>query len=101
MQRRALSVREQYEAHERERYGQPWSLEHIALGLVGDVGDLVKLIQARGGMRDLPDVESALEHELADVLWSLIVIADRCEIDLEGSFTRTMDELDGLLSAES
>jgi len=34
-----------------------------------------------------------LEHELADVLWSVIVIADRCGIDLETAFARTMDEL--------
>jgi NTP pyrophosphatase (non-canonical NTP hydrolase) len=99
MQRRALSVRQQYEAHERERYGQPWSLEQLTLGLVGDVGDLVKLIQARQGVRDVADAESALAHELSDILWSLIVIAERCDVDLEASFTRTMDELDDLLSA--
>jgi hypothetical protein len=27
------------------------------------------------------------------VLWSVIVIADRCVIDLEAAFLRTMDEL--------
>ena len=34
-----------------------------------------------------------LEHELADCLWSVIILADLHEIDLEKSFVATMDEL--------
>ncbi len=47
---RALAVREGYEECERRTYGQPWSLGELTLGLVGDVGDLVKLVQAREGV---------------------------------------------------
>lgn len=94
MQQRALSVRQRYEAHERERYGRPWTLEELTLGLVGDIGDLAKLIQAHEGVRGIDNIEPALGHELADALWALIVIADRCGIDLEASFLRTMDNLD-------
>jgi len=98
LRERALSVRKEYEALERERYGRPWSLEELTLGLVGDIGDLAKLIQAHEGVRDIDDAGAALAHELSDVLWSVIVIADRCEIDLEAAFTRTMDELERLLA---
>jgi hypothetical protein len=52
MQERALSVRQRYEAHERDRNGRPWSLEELTLGLVGDIGDLAKLIQANEGVRE-------------------------------------------------
>ena len=97
--RRALDVAERYEDHERRAHGRPWTLEERTLGLVGDVGDLAKLVQAHEGVRAIDDVESALEHELADVLWSVIVIADRCGIDLEAAFVRTMDELGERLSA--
>jgi NTP pyrophosphatase (non-canonical NTP hydrolase) len=94
---RALAIRELFERHERRSYGRPWSLEELALGLVGDVGDLAKLVQAREGVRDIPNAAVKLEHELADILWSVIVIADRCEIDLEAAFVRTMDELEASL----
>jgi NTP pyrophosphatase (non-canonical NTP hydrolase) len=55
----------------------------LALGLVGDVGDLAKLVQAAEGVREIEDVKTKLEHELADILWSIIVIADRSGVDLE------------------
>ena len=48
----------------------------LTLGLVGDVGDLVKLVQAHEGVRAIENARPALEHELADVLWSLLVIAN-------------------------
>ena len=98
MTRRALDVRERYRAFEERTYGRPWGLQDLTLGLVGDVGDLVKLVQAHEGIRLVEDSQSALEHELADVLWSLLVIADRCDVDLETAFTRTMDELDDALA---
>ena len=95
MTRRALDVRERYRAFEERTYGRPWGVQDLTLGLVGD---LVKLVQAHEGIRVVEDSRSALEHELADVLWSLLVIADRCGVDLEAAFTRTMDELDDALA---
>lgn len=94
---RALAVRKRYEAFERETYGRPWSLEELTLGLAGDVGDLAKLVQAHEGVREIDDARHALEHELADVLWSVIVIAHLCDVDLEAAFTTTMDELEASL----
>ena len=89
---------EQYESRERRTHGRPWTLEERTLGLVGDVGDLAKLIQAHEGVRIVEDSPAALEHEFADVLWSVIVIADRCGVDLEAAFLRTMDELEERLT---
>ena len=97
MRERALAVRRRYEAYERERYGRPWTLEELVLGFVGDVGDLAKLIQAHEGVREVEDAGAALGHELADALWSVIVIAERCGIDLEASFAAAMDGIDDAL----
>lgn len=94
MTRRALDLRARYEALERETFGRPWSLEELTLGLVGDIGDLAKLVQAHEGVREIDDARQALEHELADALWSLMVIADRCDVDLAEAFGKTMDDLD-------
>ncbi|WP_421931108.1 MazG nucleotide pyrophosphohydrolase domain-containing protein [Phenylobacterium sp.] len=94
---RAWSVRELYAQLETERYGRPWSREEVALGFVGDVGDLAKLVQAAEGVRAIPDAKAKLAHELADCLWSVMTLARLYEVDLEGSFLSTMNELEARL----
>jgi NTP pyrophosphatase (non-canonical NTP hydrolase) len=78
---------------ETKRYGRPWNVEEIALGFVGDVGDLVKLVQAASGVRSAPDLASQLSHELADCLWSILVLADQLEVDIVQAFVDTMTQL--------
>lgn len=63
---RALSVRAQLEAYEERSFGRSWTVEELLIGLVGDLGDLAKAIQAREGVRALDDVDRRLEHELSD-----------------------------------
>jgi NTP pyrophosphatase (non-canonical NTP hydrolase) len=94
---RALAVRMKLEAHEQRSYGRVWSVEEVLLGLVGDLGDLAKLIQAREGIHTVDDVQARFEHELSDVLWSSILLADRCGVDLEVAFSRTMNEIEAAL----
>lgn len=60
------------------------------LGLVGDVGDLAKQVMAAEGRRELPGGREALAHELADCLWSVLVLAHRYDFDLAAEFHRTM-----------
>src|SRR3569833_1033846 len=71
-------------------HGRPWTREELALGFVGDVGDLAKLVQAMEGVRAIPDAKTKLAHELADCLWSLMTLADAYDVDLEQAFTGTM-----------
>lgn len=96
---RALAIRTLYDGFERRSYGREWSTEELALGLVGDIGDLAKLIQAWEGVRTVDEVGTKLGHELADILWSVIVIADKCQVDLASSFSATMDEIETSLAA--
>lgn len=97
---RALAIRALYDDHERRTYGRSWSTEELTLGLVGDVGDLAKLVQARSGVRAIDDVDAKLGHELADILWSVIVIADRCNVDIASSFDTTMNEIEAALRVQ-
>ena len=90
---RGLEIRKLYEEKERQLYGSAWTSEEIALGFVGDVGDLAKLVVAENGKRRIENSNEKLEHELADCLWSLIVLAQAHQVDLESSFMNTMDEL--------
>lgn len=91
---RAISIRKQYSEKEKNLYGSSWTSEEIALGFVGDVGDLAKLIIAENGKRNIPNSREKLEHELSDCLWSIIVLADLHGINLEKVFLNTMDEIE-------
>jgi NTP pyrophosphatase (non-canonical NTP hydrolase) len=89
----ALKLNELYEALEKKLYGRVWTTQELALGFVGDVGDLAKLVQANAGIRNIDDFKSKLGHELSDCLWSIIVLANKCGIDLEAEFARNIQQL--------
>lgn len=91
---RASEIRGKYRDFETAKYGRSWTDEEIALGFVGDVGDLMKLIQVKNGVRAIPDADEKLAHELADCLWSVFTLADAYNIDLEQAFLKTMDEIE-------
>jgi NTP pyrophosphatase (non-canonical NTP hydrolase) len=97
---RARAVRALYADFEQQQYGSSWTREELALGFVGDVGDLAKLLLAVNGRRNIPDAQAKLAHELADCLWSLMVIAQAHSVDLERAFLQTMDELEQHLTVD-
>lgn len=87
--KRALEIRNKLNAA-----NKPWGpIEHMQ-GFVGDIGDLIKLVMAKQGFRHYEDLDGKLQHELADCLYSVIVIADELGIDLEKGFFRTMEEIE-------
>ena len=91
---RAVEIRKRYAELEQKLYGRSWTGEEVVLGFVGDVGDLAKLVLAKSGVRSIPDAWQRLAHEIADCLWSVLVIAHLCDVDLERAFRHTMDELE-------
>ena len=48
---RARRVRALYAKLEKQRSGRPWTRAELAQGFVGDVGDLMKLLMAKDGVR--------------------------------------------------
>ncbi len=98
--RRAHEIRTLYARLETARAGTPWTRAELAQGFAGDVGDLMKLVMAKEGRRASrhADLDAALAHELADCLWSVLVLADAYGIDLEKSFLHTMRELEARLT---
>lgn len=80
--------------------GRPWTGTELALGFAGDVGELAKLVMAKEGRRSTrhQDLDAALAHELADCLWSVLVLAKTYNVDLEQAFNHTMDQLETSLS---
>jgi NTP pyrophosphatase (non-canonical NTP hydrolase) len=92
LMQRAIAIRQQYTELERKKHGRSWTNEEVALGCVGDVGDLAKLVME--GVRSIPDARQQLAHELADCLWSILVLSHRYDVDLEQAFVQTMDQLE-------
>lgn len=100
LQETALQLNELYEQLETKRYGRVWTTQELALGFVGDVGDLAKLVQAYAGVRTIDDCKAKMGHELSDCLWSILVLANKCGIDLEAEFVRNTREISDHVSAE-
>ena len=100
LEKSALQLNELYEQLEIKKYGRVWTTEELALVFVGYVGDLTKIIQENAGIRDIDDCKAKLGHELSDCLWSTIVLANKCGIDLEAEFVRNTKELAEYVSGE-
>ncbi len=94
LQDQAIKIRQLYnKLNQKDGHGS-WGAKDYAMGLVGDVGDLMKIIMAKENMRRMENVDSKLEHELSDCLWSLLILASNYGVDLEASFNQTMRELE-------
>jgi NTP pyrophosphatase (non-canonical NTP hydrolase) len=89
---KAVEIRTEYDRLNAKR-GVTWNEQDFMAGFVGDVGDLSKLIMAKQGLREIADVDVKLAHELADCLWSILIISNKYGIDLELEFNKTMSEL--------
>ncbi len=95
---RALQIRAAFAQQEQMQSGRPWTREEIMQGFVGDVGDLMKLVMAKAGVRTIAETDAKLAHELSDCLWSVLVLAQLYDVDLEKAFLQTMDGLEKKLA---
>lgn len=97
----AVTVKSSYaEANQKDGH-KTWTSAEYMQGFVGDVGELAKLIMAKNNYRHIENVDQKISHELADCLWSILVIADELSVNLEAEFINTMDELKQKLSVGS
>lgn len=94
LQKRAIEIRNKYDEMNAKKRGVVWNEQNLMAGFVGDVGDLSKIIMAKHGLRGMDDVDAKLAHELADCLWSVLVLADKYGIDLPAEFQKTMGQLE-------
>ena len=100
---RGMEVAALYDELNLAQRGRVWTRAETMMGFVGDVGDLAQLVMAAEGARSdvggsATETRAALEHELADCLWAVLVLAARYEIDLGAAYEHTMDELTARLS---
>jgi NTP pyrophosphatase (non-canonical NTP hydrolase) len=94
---RAWQIHERFSATAAARGARPWTREEVMQGFVGDVGDLMKLVMAKAGARPAAELDQKLAHELADCLWSVLVLAKLYDVDLEKEFFATMKSIEAKL----
>ena len=58
---RAKEVHEKYSELNKKNIGREWTKSEIAQGFVGDVGDLMKLVMANEGVREIDDALARIE----------------------------------------
>lgn len=95
LEQRAMEIRRRYDQLEKRRDRQPWNAAKLTRGFKKDVSDLLTIVE-----QDLID-RRKLSHELADCLWSVLVIARKLDVDLERAFWTTMGELDNRLDGDN
>lgn len=96
----AIRVREKYNQLNERDNGGVWNGDKLMAGFVSDVGDLNKIVMAKSGYRAMDDIDEKLKHELADCLWSILVLANYYNIDLESQFMKSMKELEIRVDSE-
>ena len=92
-----MDLRRQYEINETNLYGSPSTSVNIAEGFAGDVNNLVKLVMAEQGQRQIANSKEKLDAQLAHCLWSVVVLANMHNVNLENSFMEAMDRLENHL----
>ena len=96
----AIQVRAKYNKLNEREHGDAWDGNKLMAGFVGDVGDLSKIVMARSGFRSMDNIDEKLRHELSDCLWSVLILADYYDIDLEDQFIKSMKELETQVDQE-
>ena len=91
----SLEIKKIYEQINQKDYHKKWRVEDYTMGMIGDCGDLCKLIMAKNKLRRTKskDLDKDIEHELVDILWSLIVISEELGVDLEKSAITQLNRL--------
>ena len=55
---------------------------------------------AKDGLRNMESVDERLSEQLSDCFWSILIIAQKYNINIEKSFLRAMDKIERRLSGD-
>lgn len=92
---RVKKIKQAYNVLNRVEGYKTWGTNEYFQAFQGDVGDLAKFILARRGYAfSQKDVDAKLARELADCMWSILVLADELEVDIERELNRTLSRLE-------
>jgi len=97
---RASEVRAKYAELEKKNCGREWARMEIMNGFVSDVGQTMKIMMAKEGLRKMENIDETLADQLSDCLWSILVLSEKYGIDIEDGFMKSMDKIDKRLTAQ-
>ena len=95
---KVLHIEALYAERKKETSAKQWTAEETYAGMVSDMGDLGRLVLAKEGFREMPDTEKNLPHELAELLYAILLLANRYNIDLSKAFLDEIARLQQRLS---
>jgi NTP pyrophosphatase (non-canonical NTP hydrolase) len=95
---RAIEIRASFGELAQAQGQREWKKEDVMQGFVVDVGDLMRLVMAKSGLRPVADLDRKLAHELSDCLWSILVLAHLYGINLEAEFHKTMNDIEAAIA---
>ncbi len=98
LSQKANHIKDLYSEMEIKKFGKKWTDSQIMEGFVVDVGELMELMMAKDGIREVDDLDKKIAHELSDCLYSILVLAKRLNINLEQEFLKTMAQLENKLN---
>ena len=88
----ALRLHDAYSKRALATGRRPWTREEVVQGLVVDVGELVEASMAKSGIREIPDCDAKFRHEIADCLWSILVLGRLHGIDVEREMSLMVEQ---------
>ncbi|PJE57839.1 MAG: hypothetical protein COU81_03920 [Candidatus Portnoybacteria bacterium CG10_big_fil_rev_8_21_14_0_10_36_7] len=88
----ARDIKIAYDELHREEDKEVWRAKDYAQGFIGDVGDLNKWI-LNYSKKPTKELHKKICHELADCMWSILVIAHELNINMEREFLINLEYL--------
>lgn len=100
--KKTKEIQGEYDTLNRELNQREWGTREYVEALVGDVGDLTKLVMMQNSLRPNKhnDLKQKIRHEICDCLWSIILIADKEGVVLEDEYMKQMDQLKQRITSE-
>ena len=74
--------------------GKPWGIYQRFNDLVEETGELANAIQVKEGWKTKNRAKADLVNSVCDVLYSILLIADHYDIDLEVEYRAVLEEID-------
>lgn len=87
-----------------DEYTRDERINHIALGIAGEAGELAETIKKRNRDRDKPgfgDYEKNVQKEIGDVIWYLSRLADEMNCNLSDILEQNIHKLTTRVSEDT
>lgn len=75
--------------------GKPWGIYQRLNDLVEETGELANAIQVKEGWKTKNRAKAELVNSVCDVLYSILLIAELYNIDLEKEYPDVLGEIEG------